>query len=68
MLNMESEQYFGLDAVGTRIWELLVEDGDTAKVLKQLEVEYEIDRGILTRDFANLLEAMKKECLITVHA
>ncbi len=68
LLNMGSEQYFGLNEVGTRIWELLTKDGDTAKVLELLQAEYEIDREILTRDFTNLLEEMKKERLITIQA
>ncbi len=66
LLNMESEQYFGLDEVGTRIWELITQDGDTTKILEQLQAEYEVDREILIHDFTNLLENMKKEHLITV--
>lgn len=68
LLNMESEQYFGLDEIGTRIWELLTKDGDTETALEHLQNEYEIDREILVRDFADLLEEMKKEHLITVQA
>ncbi len=69
LLNMESEQYFGLGAVGARIWELLgEEEGNTAKVLDQMQAEYEIDHETLKRDFTNLLEEMEREHLITIES
>ena len=28
LLNLQSERYYGLDDVGTRMWQLLAENGD----------------------------------------
>jgi hypothetical protein len=64
LLNMESEQYFGLDEVGARIWELLSEDGDTEKAIQKLLAEYEIDEVTLRKDVSNLLEELEGEQLI----
>lgn len=66
LLNMESEQYFGLDDIGARIWEILSEDGNTEKALTQLQAEYEVDGEILRQDLANLLSELESEKLITV--
>lgn len=68
LLNMASEQYFGLDDVGTRIWQLLAEHGDTEKVLAQLKKDYEADENTLRNDLANLIEDLKTEGLVSVEA
>jgi hypothetical protein len=66
LLNMESEQYFGLDDIGARIWQILSEDGSTEKALTQLQAEYEVDGEILRQDLTNLLSELENEKLITV--
>lgn len=68
LLNMASEQYFGLDDVGTRIWQLLVEHGDTTKVLTQLKQDYDADEDMLRKDLASLIEDLKVEGLVSVEA
>ena len=40
LLNLDSGVYFGLDAVGMRIWTLLLEHGTTGPVCAQMEREY----------------------------
>lgn len=66
LLNMASEHYFGLDDVGTRIWQFLVEDGDPAKVLAQLRRVYDVDEATLRSDLANLLEQLSSEGLVSL--
>lgn len=66
LLNMASEHYFGLDDVGTRIWQLLAEDGDPANVLTQLRQVYDVDEATLRTDLAKLLEQLSNEGLISV--
>lgn len=66
LLNMESEQYFGLDDVGARIWEILSENGDTEKALATLQAEYDADEQTLRQDLSNLLSELESEKLITV--
>lgn len=66
LLNMESEQYFGLDEVGARIWEGIMEDTNPSVVLEQLENEYDVDPTSLRQDYLNLIEEMKAENLVVI--
>jgi len=66
LLNMASEQYFGLDDVGTRVWQLLVEDGDPAKALSQLQQVYDVDELTLRIDLAKLLAQLSSEGLVSL--
>jgi coenzyme PQQ synthesis protein D (PqqD) len=66
LLNMASEQYFGLDDVGTRVWQLLVEEGDPAKVLTLLRQVYAVDEATLRTDLAKLLEQLSSEGLVSL--
>jgi Coenzyme PQQ synthesis protein D (PqqD) len=68
LLNMASEHYFGLDDVGTRIWRLLVEDGDPAKVLTQLQQIYGVDKATLKADLVKLLEELSSQGLVTLES
>lgn len=67
LLNMESEQYFGLDEIGARFWQLLsTSGGDTAAALESLHAEYAVERETLRADLANLVDHLKKENLLIV--
>jgi hypothetical protein len=63
---MASEHYFGLDDVGTRIWSLLVEDGDPRKALAQLRQVYDVDEATLQTDMAKLIEELSSKGLINL--
>lgn len=65
LLNMESEQYFGLDDVGSRIWEILSENGDTEAALNLLLAEYDTDQETLKHDLLVLLTDLENEKLIS---
>lgn len=66
LLNLESEQYFGLDDVGARIWQLLSENENPRITLVQLMEEYDIDESTLSTDLSNLLTLLEKEKLIVL--
>ena len=61
MLDLKSERYYGLDEVGTRIWQLVEEHGDVQAVIEQMLLEYEVEEDQLRADlkdlFASLMEA-----------
>jgi hypothetical protein len=50
MLDLESEHYYRLDAVGSRMWELLCECGEVETVHSRLRDEYDVDPSVLRRD------------------
>ncbi len=68
LLNLENEQYYGIDGVGTRFWEL-VEAGTTfGQAVNTLLSEYEIDRDALVADLSALLADLQENGLVIVDA
>jgi Coenzyme PQQ synthesis protein D (PqqD) len=43
LLDLTSQEYFGLDSVGADVWRLLMEHRNVAVVAKQLAAIYEVD-------------------------
>jgi len=64
LLDMASEQYFGLDEVGARIWMLLSEEKAAGQILEDLLDEYEVERADLEKDLSELLERLLEAGLI----
>ena len=55
ILDLNSENYFGLDEVGTRIWQLIEEKGNLQAIVDQLLSEYDVDEDQLLEDLEALL-------------
>jgi hypothetical protein len=68
LLDLTSEQYFGLNEVGTRIWQLLVENRETTEILSRLVDEFEADDKILRRDLAILINELETSGLVAAEA
>jgi hypothetical protein len=66
MLDLESECYFGLDAVGTRIWQLIRDSGDLQTIYNTLLEEYEVEEARLRADLEALLTQACERGLITL--
>ena len=64
LLDLASESYFSLDAVGTRVWQLLNAGQDMAAIIDTLLKEYEVERETLEHDISELLERLGKAGLI----
>jgi hypothetical protein len=54
LLNTESGKYFGLDAVGARMWALLVSERTLRGALAPLLSEYNAPEETITRDLVAL--------------
>ena len=65
LLDLASESYFGLDAVGTRVWQLLNAGQDQDELIATLLDEYDVEHSILEKDVAELLERLSEAGLIT---
>lgn len=52
LLDMASEEYFALNELGMRMWQLLSENGKTAEAIQHLLLEYEVDETTLRQDMA----------------
>ena len=64
ILNLKTGTYFGLDAIGTRMWALIDELGDTDKVLKALLAEYDVEEARLRADIDELISQLVRHELL----
>jgi len=67
LLNLESGVYYGLDAVGTRAWNLLAEERTLADVCTIMLKEFEVTHDTLQQDLTTLVrELCEKQLLVPV--
>ena len=66
ILDLKSESYFGLDAVGTRIWQLLQDHGDVQKTFEIMLEEYDVDAEQLEMDINGLVEKLVASGLVKI--
>jgi hypothetical protein len=66
VLNLDTGIYFGLDAVGTRIWRLLEEHKSLRLVLDTLVDEYDAAPDRLQRDLLAFIERLNSKGLLTL--
>jgi Coenzyme PQQ synthesis protein D (PqqD) len=64
LLHLGTGIYFGLNAVGTRIWQLLDAAQDAPAIVDTLALEYDADRETIARDVGELLAALAAGQLI----
>ena len=65
ILNMRNGEYFGLNPVGARIWELLQSQVSVQEILDRLLEEYpDVDRETCTEDLLGLLDDLAAAELI----
>jgi hypothetical protein len=67
LLNLDSEQYYGLDLVGTRFWELIEAGAAFGSVVETLLTEYpEVDRRTLVDDLTSVLGDLERNGLVVI--
>ena len=66
LLNLDTERYFGLDAVGTRMWQVATSSPSLEAALLQLAEEYDAPQETLRTDLANLVEHLLENGLIAI--
>jgi hypothetical protein len=66
ILSLKNSVYYGMNAVGTRVWALLKEPKSVADVRDAIVEEYDVDAERCGTDVLALLEQMKEEGLIEV--
>ncbi len=55
LLNMENQEYYGLNDVGARMWKSLMETGDVAASANQLTGLYAADETVIRADLESLV-------------
>jgi Coenzyme PQQ synthesis protein D (PqqD) len=66
LLNLDTERYFGLDAVGTRMWQLVTAAPTVNAAFFQLIEEYDVSTDVLRSNLAELLEHLVENGLIAM--
>ena len=64
LLDLDREQYFALDPIGTRCWQLLAEHGDVERIVTTMVAEYDVDEHTLREDLGALLARLEAAELI----
>jgi len=64
LLNVESGVYFGLDATGTRIWQLLTSGLAVHSIVEQLLLEYDAHPSQVRDDVDRFLETLIENDLV----
>jgi hypothetical protein len=67
ILNLKNGVYYGLNPIGARIWTLIQEPQQVAKLHDQLLTEYEVDSTRLEADVRQLLGDLAEHGLIEVN-
>jgi hypothetical protein len=66
LLNLETGMYYGLDAVGTRVWQLAADGGSLRAIRERLVEEYDGDPPAIERDLLELAGALVAKGLWTL--
>jgi|ERR1051326_4951226 hypothetical protein len=68
ILNLVNGVYYGLDPVGTRVWNLLQQPRTLIELRDILIAEYDVDAVLLESDIRNLLSLLADNQLVEVSA
>lgn len=64
LLSLDEGCYFGLDELGTRIWQLIEEDLDTQQVVEKIVEEYDVEPEQAQQDLDKFLDDLEESGLI----
>ena len=64
LLDMTSENYYGLDSVATDIWRLLQEGRSLEETVEALQEIYEVEEERLRNDLENFLTRLAEQGLV----
>lgn len=68
MLSLETNRYYGLNSVGTRIWEILAQPMTLAAVCDTLLQEYEVTREQCESEVLPIAQKLLDEKLVHLSA
>jgi hypothetical protein len=66
LLNLNTENYFSLDEVASRIIDTLQESDSVTLAVQKLVGIYEVDEGTLTKDAVRLIEECEQHGLLQI--
>ena len=66
MLNIESGKYFGLDSVGSRIWDLIEKPHTVHELVLKLQEEYDVEENTCRQDVLDFINKLHDQGLIDI--
>ena len=66
LLNLETEQYFGLDETGTSMWQLVTASPNIDAAYQELLTEYDVQPELLRENLTELLGHLVEHGLLQV--
>ena len=68
LLSSTTNLYYGLDAVGSRVWELIQEPRHISTICSLLALEFEVDRALCEKDIRELIAKLAEAGLVQLEA
>jgi hypothetical protein len=66
ILHLSNGVYYGLNSVGTRVWNLIQSPISASQILEVLLAEYEVDAAVCEKELLDLLNGLSDRGLITI--
>ena len=66
ILQLDAGMYFGLDPVGTRLWQLIEAHGELRPVLQAAAAEFDVAPDVLEHDLIDLVSGLAEKQLVVV--
>jgi hypothetical protein len=60
LLHLETGHYYGLDGVGSRVWDMLASGMEIPAICAQVESEFDAPADVIRNDISSLIEALLK--------
>ena len=68
ILDLANGTYYGLDPVGTRIWQFLAEGQTLEQICEATLAEYDVTREDIERDVLALMQTLMERQLVSAEA
>ena len=66
MMSIENGKYYGLDEVGSRIWEILEKPLPIADIIDQLLLNYEVEQATCEEDVMHFLQQLDDDDMLEI--
>jgi hypothetical protein len=66
LLDLDRREYFALDDVAARMWEVLSETGTVSGIVERLVLEYDVDRPSLQADADLFVRTLAERDLVQI--
>ncbi len=66
LMSIEKSNYYGIDSIGSRIWQLLENEISVKEICEKLTSEYDVEFDNCVKDVISFLDELNNENIITV--